>query len=83
MNYMERLFDDIERILKRDGKTIGDLAREIGRSYNQTYDWVRMRKSTPRAEPLLRLQGWRDANQTNLVRVSARVSKLKRDTQLT
>jgi hypothetical protein len=55
-----KLLDDIERILKRDGKTIADLAKDIKRSYHQTYLWVRARRFNPRAEPLISLQLWRD-----------------------
>lgn len=60
MNTINELFEDIEAQLKRDGKTLGDLARELGRSYNQIYDWVRLRKFNPRAEALIQLQQWRD-----------------------
>jgi transposase-like protein len=77
MDYMDRLFDDIERILKRDGKTIGDLARELGKSYNQVYDWVRMRKFNPRAAVVIQLQGWRDANLRLPAKASARLVKLR------
>ena len=62
MDEMNKLLDDIEAILKRDGKTLGDLARELDRSYNQVYDWVRLRKFSPRAGPLLQLQAWRGNN---------------------
>ncbi len=60
MKETTKLFDEIEAQLKRDGKTIGDLARELGRSYNQVYDWVRLRKFNPRAGPLFELMAWRD-----------------------
>ncbi len=60
MKVIDKLFDDIEAFLKRDGKTISDLAKEMGRSYNQVYDWVRLRKFNPRAGPLMELQAWRD-----------------------
>jgi transcriptional regulator with XRE-family HTH domain len=55
-----KLFDEIQRILKRDGKTIADLARDIGFSYHQTYQWVEQRRFNPQAKGLLALQGWRD-----------------------
>jgi len=75
MDEIKKLFDDIEACLKRDGKTLGDLARELGRSYNQVYDWVRLRKFNPRAEPLLQLQAWRDKNiRKRSKRVSAAVA---------
>ena len=74
MDQINQLFDDIEAILKRDGKTLGDLARELDRSYNQVYDWVRLRKFNPRAEPLLELQAWRDKNNKRRKRVSATVA---------
>jgi hypothetical protein len=65
------LLDDIERILQRDGRTIADLAKDIkltdprtGKertcSYHQMYLWVRARRFNPRAEPLIKLQQWRD-----------------------
>lgn len=65
---MDRLFDDIQRILDRDGKNYSDLAKELTAmsdrsfSYNQVYDWVKMRKFHPRAKVVLLLQGWRDSN---------------------
>jgi hypothetical protein len=74
---MDRLFDDIQRILDRDGKNYADLARELTSmsdrsfSYNQVYDWVRMRKFNPRAKVVLLLQGWRDANQRSPLHASA------------
>lgn len=74
---MDRLFDDIERILARDGKNISDLARELSSmsdrsfSYNQVYDWVKMRKFNPRAKVVLLLQGWRDANIKSALHASA------------
>ena len=74
---MDRLFDDIQRILKRDGKNVGDLARELSAmsdrsySYNQVYDWVVMRKFNPRAKVVLLMQGWRDANLTQPEAASA------------
>lgn len=74
MDEVNNLFSDIEALLKRDGKTLGDLARELGRSYNQIYDWVRLRKFNPRAEPLLQLQAWRDKNIKATRRVSAKVA---------
>lgn len=60
MDAVKQMFDDIERILKRDGKTVADLAKDLGRSYNQVYDWVVLRKFNPRARPLIDLQAWRD-----------------------
>ena len=45
-----KLLDEIERILKRDGSTVADLARDIGRSYHQTFMWVRSRRFNPRAD---------------------------------
>jgi transposase-like protein len=60
MDTVKKLFDDIERILKRDGKTVADLAKDLGRNYNQVYDWVVLRKFNPRAGPLMELQGWRN-----------------------
>lgn len=60
MDTVKILLDDIERILKRDGLTPADLAKDMGRSYNQLYDWIVLRKFSPRAKPLLELQAWRD-----------------------
>jgi len=67
---IERLLDDIQRILDRDGKNAADLARELTAmgdreyGYNQVYDWLKMRKFNPRAKVVLLLQGWRDVNLT-------------------
>jgi ElaB/YqjD/DUF883 family membrane-anchored ribosome-binding protein len=78
MDEIKKLFDDIEAILKRDGKTLGDLARELDRSYNQVYDWVRLRKFNPRAGPLFQLQAWRNNNIKKAVkRVSAKTATTK------
>lgn len=78
MEEINKLFNEIEAILKRDGQTLGDLARELDRDYNQVYDWVRLRKFNPRAEPLLQLQAWR-AKYINKrhKRVSAKVATTK------
>jgi transposase-like protein len=74
MNEIAILFDDIERILSRDGKTIADLAKDLGRNYNQVYDWVKLRKFNPRAGALIQLQNWRDKHFPRSRRVSAGVS---------
>jgi len=57
---VNELLDDILDILKRRKASIAFLARELGRSYNQVYDWVKLRKVEPRAEVILELQAWRD-----------------------
>jgi hypothetical protein len=77
MSRVTEMFDDIEHYLKRDGKTIGDLARDLGYEYQQVYDWVRLRRFNPRAEALLQLQAWRDQNKKSSKRVSARTAKLR------
>jgi len=60
MDAVKEILDDIERILKRDGKTVADLAKDLDRNYNQVYDWIVVRKFNPRAEPLMALMAWRD-----------------------
>ena len=57
-----KLMDDIEKILKRDHKSIADLARELNLSYHQVYDWVKRRHFAPRADRVIQLQQWRDLN---------------------
>jgi len=56
---VKKLLDEIERILRRNGWTIADLARDLGRSYHQTYQWVVVRRFNPQAQGLLALQAWR------------------------
>lgn len=60
MDAVKQMFDDIERILGRDGLTAADVARDLGRNYNQVYEWVVVRKFNPRADALFQLQAWRD-----------------------
>jgi hypothetical protein len=59
---VKTLLDDIERILKRQGKTIADLARDLGKNYNQVYHWIRLRRFDPGGQAILRLKQWRDVN---------------------
>jgi len=56
------LLDEIETILKRDRKTIADLAREIGYNYHQVYAWIRVRRHSPASRGLMRLMRWLDEN---------------------
>jgi transposase-like protein len=55
-----KLLDEILAILKRDGKTIADLAKDLDRNYHQVYDWIRRRQFNPQADGLLSLMAWRD-----------------------
>ena len=55
-----KLLDDIDKILKRDGKTCADIARDIGKDYHRVYLWVKTRKFKPRADGIILLQQWRD-----------------------
>jgi 16S rRNA C1402 (ribose-2'-O) methylase RsmI len=66
---LTQLLDDILRILKRDGKGVIDLARELGlgssshpgdSGYNQLYNWLVVRLYKPKGEIVLRLAEWRD-----------------------
>jgi len=59
-NAVTKLLDRIMSILDRDGKTIGDLAREIGKSYHQTYYWVKVRRFKPGGDAVLLLKQWAD-----------------------
>jgi hypothetical protein len=59
-NQVTKLLNEILAILKRDGKTVADLASDMDRNYNQVYDWVVRRQFNPQASGLLLLQGWRD-----------------------
>jgi hypothetical protein len=56
-----KLLDDIQRILKKQKRTIADLARDLGRDYNQVYQWLEVRRFDPSAEATLSLMEWRDA----------------------
>jgi hypothetical protein len=57
-----KLLDDILRILKKQKRTIADLARDLGRDYNQVYHWLKVRRFDPSAEVTLQLKSWRDTN---------------------
>jgi len=57
-----KLLDDIIRILKKQKRTTADLARELGRDYNQVYQWLHVRRFDPSAEVTLQLKQWRDYN---------------------
>ena len=61
-NQVTSLLNEIQAILKRDNKTVADLANDIDRNYNQVYDWVVRRQFNPQAAGLLLLQEWRDKN---------------------
>jgi hypothetical protein len=58
-----KLLDDIQRILHRDGKTIGDLARDLKRSYHQVWDWVSLRRNAPRSEVVMQLIDWKNKHE--------------------
>lgn len=55
-----KLLDEIVMILARDGKTIADLAKDIGKDYHQVYDWIKRRKFNPQADALMELMAWRN-----------------------
>jgi transposase-like protein len=57
---IQKLLDEIVAILKREKRTVADLARDLKLDYHQVYDWVILRKFNPRATALMRLQAWRD-----------------------
>lgn len=54
------LLDDILRILKKQKRTIADLARDLDKNYNQVYHWMVVRRFKPRGEVILKLKAWRD-----------------------
>jgi hypothetical protein len=54
------LLDDILRILKKQKRTIADLARDLGKDYNQVYQWLKVRRFNPGALAILKLKEWRD-----------------------
>lgn len=62
-----KLLDDILRILKKTNRTIADLARDIGKDYNQTYHWVVVRRFNPGGLAVLKLKAWRDENSLALL----------------
>lgn len=55
-----RLLDDILRILKKQKRTIADLARDLGRDYNQVYHWLVVRRFNPSGTAVMELKSWRD-----------------------
>lgn len=64
---VDKLLDDVCRILKRKGKSIADLARELGMSkeagdtgYSQLYHWLEVRVYKPKGEAVLSLLKWRN-----------------------
>jgi hypothetical protein len=68
---VRKLLDEIQWLLLREGKTIADLAREINRSYDQTYAWVERRRFNPGPIGVNLLTQWRD----NVVRETCRSSQ--------
>lgn len=65
---VKSLLNDIERILRRNGQTIADLARDIGKDYHQVYYWIKVRRFNPQADGLLALMKWRDEHKQILLR---------------
>ena len=63
---VRKLLNEILAILDRDKKTIADLAREIDRSYHQTYAWLVVRRFHPSSVGLMILRNWRDQNVVTL-----------------
>jgi len=55
-----KLLDDIMRILKKQKRSIADLARDLDRNYNQVYHWVVVRRFNPSGTAILELKQWRD-----------------------
>lgn len=56
------LLDDILRILKKQKRSIADLARDMNRNYNQCYHWLKVRRFKPSGPAILKLKEWRDIN---------------------
>ena len=54
------LLDDIQKILKKQKLTIADLARDLGRDYNQVYHWLVVRRFNPSGTAIMELQTWRN-----------------------
>jgi len=61
-NEVKGLLDDIQRILKKQKRTIADLARDLDKDYNQVYHWVVVRRFNPGGQAILKLKTWRDVN---------------------
>jgi hypothetical protein len=61
---VQELLNQVQYILNRDCKTYADLARDIGRSYHQTYAWMKVRRFNPGGTGVMLLQEWRDKHAT-------------------
>jgi hypothetical protein len=71
-----KLLDNILKVLKRQKRTIADLARELpqvevdgvmkDRDYHQVYDWFVRRQFNPQAEALMDLMGWYEKNKSKI-----------------
>ena len=57
---VEKLLNDVQRILDQNGWTYADLARDIKRSYHQTYAWMKVRKFNPSGKGIMLLSQWRN-----------------------
>jgi len=76
-----KLLDEVESILRRTNRTISDLAKDIGRSYHQTYLWVRARRFNPRADALMKIQQWRNEQISRETKASALLAPHRRGTE--
>jgi hypothetical protein len=65
---VKKLLDDIQRVLKREKRTIADLSRDLDRDYHQVYDWFVRRQFNPQADALMELMAWYDKHKIILVR---------------
>ena len=65
---VKKLLDDILRVLKRQKRTIADLARDLDRDYHQVYDWFVRRQFNPQADALMELMNWFEKNKNISVR---------------
>jgi hypothetical protein len=70
-----KLLDEVRSVLKRDKRSVADLARDISRNYHHVYDWVCRRRFNPRPEGLKLLHEWL-ANEG--ARASAEFPELKK-----
>ena len=52
------LLDEIQRVLKRDNRSVADLAKDLGRDYHHVYDWVCRRRFDPGPVGLKLLTEW-------------------------
>jgi hypothetical protein len=67
-----KLLDNIQAVLKRQGRTLADLARELpgpkggNRDYHQVYDWFVRRQFNPQGDAIMELMAWYEKNKISV-----------------